>query len=238
MPYIDVTDATFDTEVVQRSHDVPVVIDLWAPWCGPCRSLGPIIERVVDGTGGQVVLVKVNVDENPRISQAFQVQSIPAVFAVKDRKVVDSFIGALPEHQVKQWVEGLVPSKSPAEIALDEAIDEQDETKLEAVLEGDPGNARAITALAELRVGAGRNDEALALLAKIPETPETVRVAALARLGAPADDSGEVVAELEGLLDQVKANDEARQRYVDLLAVLDDDPRVPELRRKLAARLY
>ena len=93
---IDVTDAEFEQSVLDRSEQVPVVVDLWAPWCGPCRTLGPILEDVIDATGGAVELAKVNVDENPRISAAFQVQSIPAVMAIKDRKVVDGFIGAVP----------------------------------------------------------------------------------------------------------------------------------------------
>jgi len=94
---LDVTDATFDNDVLVRSDTVPVVVDLWAPWCEPCKALSPIIERVVDATSGAVDLVKVNVDENPRIAQSFQVQSIPAVFAISQRRVVDQFIGALGE---------------------------------------------------------------------------------------------------------------------------------------------
>ena len=82
MPAVDVTDATFESEVLERSDTLPVVIDLWAPWCGPCRTLGPIIERVVESTGGRVALAKVDVDQNPRIQAAFQAQSIPAVFAI------------------------------------------------------------------------------------------------------------------------------------------------------------
>ena len=93
---IDVTDATFETDVIERSKTTPVVIDLWAPWCGPCQTLGPILEKVIDATDGKVALVKVNIDENPAISQAFQVQSIPAVFAMKDGQVVDGFMGAYP----------------------------------------------------------------------------------------------------------------------------------------------
>ena len=108
---IDVTDATFQTEVLERSASVPVVIDLWAPWCGPCRTLGPILEQVVDATDGQVVLVKVNVDENPGIAQAFQVQSIPAVYAMQDGQVVDGFVGALPETRGRtQFVQSLLPT--------------------------------------------------------------------------------------------------------------------------------
>src|SRR5271157_841854 len=100
----DVTDDTFQTQVIERSATVPVVVDLWAPWCGPCRTLGPILERVVDATGGAVVLAKVNVDENPAIAGSFRVQSIPAVFAIREGKVVDQFIGALPEDAVEAFV--------------------------------------------------------------------------------------------------------------------------------------
>src|SRR5919109_735494 len=105
---IDVTDATFQTEVLDRSQTTPVVVDLWAPWCGPCRTLGPIIESVVDETQGKVVLAKVNVDENPQISQAFRVQGIPAVYALSGGKVVDGFIGAQPEGPVRTFVEKLL----------------------------------------------------------------------------------------------------------------------------------
>src|SRR5580704_10767207 len=106
---MDVTDDTFSTAVLERSHTVPVVVDLWAPWCGPCKTLGPIIEKLVEATGGAVELAKVNVDENPRVAQTFAVQSIPAVFALRDGKVVDQFIGALPEAQVAAFIAGLAP---------------------------------------------------------------------------------------------------------------------------------
>src|SRR5690606_2830275 len=101
---IDVTDATFEAEVIERSTTVPVVVDLWAEWCGPCRTLGPIIEKVVDETQGKVVLAKVDVDANPMVSQAFRVQGIPAVHAVVDRRPVDSFVGAQPENVVRAFV--------------------------------------------------------------------------------------------------------------------------------------
>src|SRR5687767_615924 len=108
---VDVTDATFETEVLQRSETAPVVIDLWAPWCGPCRTLTPILEAVIAETGGEVVLAKVNTDENPQVSEMFQVQGIPAVYAVKDRKVVSQFVGAQPESVVRQFVAALQPSE-------------------------------------------------------------------------------------------------------------------------------
>ena len=117
---VDVTDATFEDEVLRRSSEVPVVVDLWAPWCGPCQTLGPMIERVVEATDGAVALVKVNVDENPAISASFQVQSIPAVFALKDGKVVDAFIGALPEAAVAEFVARLTPAPSEADLLVDE----------------------------------------------------------------------------------------------------------------------
>ncbi len=237
--YIDVTDATFQTEVVERSKSVPVVVDLWAPWCGPCRTLGPMIERVVDATNGDVVLVKVNVDDNPRVSSTFQVQSIPAVFAIHEGKVVDSFIGALPEAQIKMWVDRLAPAASPVDIAIDNALAAGTEDGLREVLAVEPGNARAIVGLAKMLIEGGEFDEPLSLLARIPETPETVELAARARLGMSETGVGaESLAELDRLLDQVKADDDARQKYVDLLAALGEHPKVGEYRRKLAARLF
>jgi len=111
---IDVTDATFQVEVLDRSNSVPVIVDLWAPWCEPCKTLGPILEKHCDATNGQVVLAKVNVDENPSISMAFQVQSIPAVFIMKNGKVLDGFVGMKPEHVIKELVEALLPEGEAA----------------------------------------------------------------------------------------------------------------------------
>src|SRR4051794_11131284 len=101
---MDVTDATFEAAVLERSTTVPVVVDLWAEWCGPCRTLGPILEKVIAETDGVVELAKVDIDNNPQVAGAFKVQSIPAVFAVRDKQVVDNFIGALPEAAVREFV--------------------------------------------------------------------------------------------------------------------------------------
>jgi putative thioredoxin len=235
MAYTDVTDATFQAEVVDKSRSVPVVVDLWAPWCGPCRTLGPIIEQVIDETGGKVVLAKVNVDENPGISQAFRVQSIPAVYALKDGQVVDGFIGAYPEQEVRRFVEALLPSEEDNEIAA--LLAQGDEVSLRTVLEHEPGNEDAIVALGELLVERGDNDEALALLERIPETERTRKVAAAARLGAaPTDDHDE---KLTALLGRVKTDDAARQEFLDILELMGpDDPRTAQYRRKLSAALF
>jgi putative thioredoxin len=232
---IDVTDATFQTDVVDRSMQTPVVVDLWAPWCGPCTTLGPILERATAATEGKVVLVKVNIDENPAISQAFQVQSIPAVYAMQGGQVVDGFVGAYPEHVVEEFIKGLLPTEQAEAIA--ELIAAGDEASLRQVLTLEPGNEDAIVALAELLVEQEHADEALALLARIPESDRTRKVAAAARLSQrPADDFD---AQLTSLLDTVKTDDEARQQFVDILEVMGpDDPRTSQYRKQLTARLY
>lgn len=234
---IDVTDATFQTEVIDRSQQVPVVVDLWAPWCGPCRTLGPILEKVIDETGGQVVMVKVNVDENPGISQAFGVQSIPLVVALKDGQPVNGFLGAQPEAAVRQFVGELLPS--PTEQAVARLLAQGDEGSLLQALDLDGDNEQVIVALAELWVGAGRPADALALLARIPETAEVRRVAAMARLAQSAEPADDYDARLADLLPKVKLDDEARQAYVDLLELMGpDDPRTAQYRKQLTAALF
>lgn len=234
---IDVTDATFPTEVVERSKQVPVVVDLWAEWCGPCRTLGPMLEKVVDETGGKVVLAKVDVDANPQVASAFQVQGIPAVFALRDGKVVDTFVGAQPEAQVRAFVNALLPAD--AEPVIPSVPD--DEPSLRALLDTEPGNEAAVVALAGLLVergGEAEVAEALALLERIPESAETRRIAALARVGAEVS-LGEVAGELDTLLPNVKDDETARQRYIDLLEVLGpDDPRTADYRKQLTSQLF
>ena len=235
MAAIDVTDATFESEVIEKSKDVTVVVDLWAPWCGPCKTLGPIIESVVDATDGKVVLVKVNIDENPAIGQAFKVQSIPAVYALQDGAVVNGFMGAQPEHEVQAFIDSLAPSEQ--EQAISELIAGGDVGSLRIALQMEPANEDAIGALGELLVADGRVEEALALIERIPENDRTRKIAASARVGETPDDDND--SKLTALLDQVKDDDDARQQFVDILELMGaDDPRTASYRRQLTMRLY
>jgi putative thioredoxin len=233
----DVTDATFESEVLNRSDEVPVVVDLWAPWCGPCRTLTPIIEKVVEEAEGKVALVKINVDENPQASAAFQVQSIPAVYALRNRKIVSSFIGAQPEPAVREFVQSLLPTQQDSEVA--QLVAAGDEASLRKALEIEPGNEAGVIALGELLATSARGDEALTLLERIPESAETRRVAALARVGGAVEADEDLTRKLDELLDQVKDDDTARQEFIDLLELLGpDDPRTAGYRKQLTSRLF
>ena len=222
----------------ERSKTNPVVIDLWAPWCGPCRALGPVLEDAVAATEGQVVLAKVNIDENPAVAKAFQVQSIPAVYAMKDGKVVNGFMGAQGRDAVDTFLATLLPDEAELEIAA--LIAAGDEASLRKVLELDAGHEAATVALAELLVTEDRGEDALAVLARIPETAETRRVAAMARTGDDATAVADGLDDrLDGLLDRVKDDDVARQEYLDVLELMGaEDPRTKSYRKALTARLF
>ncbi len=236
---IDVTDLSFEADVLTESMTRPVVVDLWAPWCGPCKTLGPLIEKVVAETGGKVLLAKINVDENPAASQAFQVQSIPAVYAMKDGQIIDGFMGAKPEAEIREFVQKLIPSL--ADMSTDELLAIGDEESLLLLLERDPNHEQANLALAMLLIDSGKNEQALPYLEKSPPSPQ---VQALldqiqAEVSSQQGEMAEVESRLGQLLDQVKDDDEARSEFLGLLETLGaENPQTAEWRRKLSTRLF
>src|SRR5581483_2822327 len=166
---IDVTDQTFEAEVLERSKTTPVVVDFWAPWCGPCKTLGPVLERLAAEQGGAFILAKVNVDENPGVARAAGVQSIPLVLGVKDGQVVSEFVGAQPANVVQQFVARLLPGEEEKLAARgEELLAEGDvagaEERFRKALDARPGHPRASLGLARILGTDGRVDEAVQLL--------------------------------------------------------------------------
>ncbi len=235
----EVTDATFQTQVVDRSRTVPVVVDLWADWCQPCKQLTPILEKVVAEANGAVELAKVDIERNPGVAQAFRVQSIPAVYVMVDGQVADGFLGAQNESAVREFLGRFVPE--PEATPVERLIEAGDEASLRAALEIESDNEAAVAALAALLIDDGRGEEAVSLLERVAETPETRRLLALARVQDFDGQSGpaDIEAELGELLRVAKTDEDARQRFVDLLEVLGpDDPRTSAWRKRLAAALF
>ena len=182
----DVTDADFEATVIERSMEVPVLLDCWAPWCGPCKSLKPILEKLVQAYGGQFVLAKLNSDECPGVAQALQLRSIPQVFLIKDGQMLDQFSGALPESQVRAFLDKHVkPQVSPLDQLLEQAAQAPDaalaESLLRQVLAMQPGHVGATLDLADRVVARGALDDAQALLDRVPESARNDRHAALVK---------------------------------------------------------
>ncbi len=236
---IDVQDATFETEVIQRSMTTPVVVDLWAPWCGPCRTLGPMLEKVINEKNGKVVLAKINVDENPGASAAFQVQSIPAVYALKGGQVVDGFMGAQPEPALREFVDKLIGDDMSGEIQA--LLAAGDEESLRKAVELDGEHVQAVGMLAALLLQSGRAPEAVEVLAAGPDDPMLAQLLDQAREHAmPSEARNEIEQKLATLLETVKESNDDRAEFVQLLDELSvgSPDAVADWRRKLSTRLF
>jgi len=244
---IDVTEETFEQEVIERSKTVPVVVDFWAEWCAPCRQLGPVLEKGANAREGQVVLAKLDTDANPRISAAFGIQGIPAVKAFKDGRVAAEFVGAQPPARVESFYDSLVPSEADA------LVESGDEDSLRRAIELEPARSDARLALARILRGRGEDDEALEVLDSADGDFAADGLAARIRLekaGEPdlteafaALDRGDRQAALDALLAAFPsadgASDDLRRVVVGILDELGvEDPLAREYRRKLAAALY
>ena len=184
----DVDAADFQREVVERSKEGPVVVDFWAAWCGPCKVLGPLLEKLAGDFEGGFELAKVDVDNNQALAGQFGVQGIPTVVGFKDGLPVSQFTGALPEHNVLQWLREIVPSEADLLVATaDDLLDEGDAAAAERgyreALTIDPNHPGAAAGLAALLIDADRNVEALSLLGSLPPTQEVERLQAAARMG-------------------------------------------------------
>ncbi len=211
----DVETADFQREVLDRSHEVPVLVDFWAEWCGPCKVLSPIIEKVVDEAGGRIRLAKIDSDRNKELAGQFGVQGIPTVIAFKDGQPVSQFTGALPEAQVKEFIEALLPSE--LDLAVEEAdrlYEAGDESGAEGMLRGvltvDGTHHDAAVTLAGLLLDRGDNEEAVKVMAPVSQTPEVTAMLAAARMSSAND------LDLDQLEASVAANPEDESAAFDL----------------------
>ena len=244
----EANEATFEQAVLEKSREVPVVVDFWAAWCGPCRSLGPILERLAGEAGGSWVLAKVDVDANPRLAAAAGVQGIPAVRAFKDGKQVAEFVGALPEPQVREWLQQLGPSAIDVELEAAATLEQAGDVDgalagYRRVLAAEPGRDEARAAIARLEL-VQRTDEVdiAELERKLTANPTDVE-SALA-LSDVDMQRGDTARALDRLVELVRLTggferDRVRKHLLTLLETLPvDDPTALKARKALAAALF